>query len=88
MARYDRMTVLNAMYDIGLVPVFYHADVKTVIGVIEACAAGGARVVEFTNRGDLAYKVFVEAAEHVIANDIDVMFISTQGIACCSTSTW
>ena len=43
MARYDRMTVLNAMYDIGLVPVFYHADVKTVIGVIEACAAGGAR---------------------------------------------
>jgi len=42
MARYDRMTVLNAMYDIGLVPVFYHADVKTVIGVIEACAAGGA----------------------------------------------
>jgi 2-dehydro-3-deoxyphosphogluconate aldolase/(4S)-4-hydroxy-2-oxoglutarate aldolase len=73
MARYDRMTVLNAMYDIGLVPVFYHADVKTAIGVIEACAAGGARVVEFTNRGDLAYKVFVEAAEHVIANDIDVI---------------
>ena len=73
MARYDRMTVLNAMYDIGLVPVFYHADVNTAIGVIEACAGGGARVVEFTNRGDQAYKVFVEAAEHVIANDIDVI---------------
>ena len=41
--------------------------------ILLLCAAGGARVVEFTNRGDLAYKVFVEAAEHVIANDIDVI---------------
>ena len=73
MAKHDRMAVLNAMSDIGLVPVFYHHDVQTTISIIEACAAGGARVVEFTNRGDLAYKVFVEAMEHVIANDIDVI---------------
>jgi 2-dehydro-3-deoxyphosphogluconate aldolase/(4S)-4-hydroxy-2-oxoglutarate aldolase len=73
MAKHDRMAVLNAMADVGIVPVFYHADPKTTISIIEACAAGGARVVEFTNRGDLAYKVFVEAMEHVIANDIDVI---------------
>ena len=73
MATYDRMTVLNAMSDIGLVPVFYHPDVQTAISVIESCAAGGARVVEFTNRGDLAYKVFVAAMEHIVANDIDVI---------------
>jgi len=41
--------------------------------VIEACAAGGARVVEFTNRGDLAYRVFAEAMQHVIDNKIDVI---------------
>ena len=73
MAQHDRMTVLNAMFDIGVVPVFYNADPKTTISVIEACAEGGARVVEFTNRGDLAYKVFTEAVEHIIANDIDVI---------------
>ena len=73
MAQHDRMTVLNAMFDIGVVPIFYNADPKTTISVIEACAEGGARVVEFTNRGDLAYKVFTEAVEHIIANDIDVI---------------
>ena len=73
MAQHDRMTVLNAIFDTGLVPVFYHKDVETAIPVIEACAAGGARAVEFTNRGDLAYKVFVKAMEHIIANKIDVI---------------
>ena len=73
MAQHDRMKVLNTIFEIGLVPVFYHKDVETAIAVIEACAAGGARAVEFTNRGDLAYKVFVEAQEHIIANKIDVI---------------
>ena len=73
MAQHDRMTVLNAMFGVGVVPVFYNADPKTAISVIEACAEGGARVVEFTNRGDLAYKVFTEAIEHIIANDLDII---------------
>ena len=73
MAQHDRFTVLNAMFDVGVVPVFYHEDPATTISVVEACAEGGARVVEFTNRGDLAYKVFTEAVEHVIASDLDVI---------------
>lgn len=73
MAKYDRMTVLNAIYDIGVVPVFYHKDKQVAIDVIKACAEGGARCVEFTNRGDLAWKVFVEAMEHVLGNDLDVI---------------
>ena len=73
MAQHDRMKVLNTIFEIGLVPVFYHKDAETAIAIIEACAAGGARAVEFTNRGDLAYKVFVEAQEHIIANKIDVI---------------
>ena len=73
MAQHDRMAVLNAIFDVGVVPVFYHGDLKTVISTIEACAEGGARVVEFTNRGDLAYRVFADAAQHVIDNGIDVI---------------
>lgn len=60
MARFQRLEVLNTMLDTGLVPVFYDGNVETAAKVISACADGGARVVEFTNRGDLAYRVFSE----------------------------
>lgn len=73
MARYDRMTVLGAMGDIGVVPVFYNKDPQTAIDIIKACADGGARCVEFTNRGDLAWKVFVEAMERIVAEDLDII---------------
>ncbi len=73
MAQYDRMTVLNAIVAGGVVPVFYHKDVDTTIAIIEACARGGARTVEFTNRGDLAYQVFAGAIRHIIDHKIDVI---------------
>ena len=73
MAKYDRMTVLNAIAGVGVVPVFYHKDPKVTIDVMKACADGGARCVEFTNRGDLAYHVFTEAVRHVVANDLDII---------------
>lgn len=73
MAKYDRMTVLNAIAGIGMVPVFYNKDPQIAIDVIKACADGGARCVEFTNRGDLAWKVFVEAQEYILANDLDII---------------
>ena len=38
MAQYDRMAVLNAIYDTGIVPVFYNADPETTIHIVEACA--------------------------------------------------
>lgn len=73
MAQHDRMAVLNAIFNTGIVPVFYNKDPETTIHIVEACAAGGARAVEFTNRGDMAYHVFTEAVRHVMANDIDVI---------------
>ena len=73
MARFDRMTVLNAIYEVGVVPVFYNKDPEVAIAVVEACMEGGARVVEFVNRGDLAYKVFTEAMEHTLDKDLDVI---------------
>jgi 2-dehydro-3-deoxyphosphogluconate aldolase/(4S)-4-hydroxy-2-oxoglutarate aldolase len=60
MARFDRMTVLNTMLETGLVPVFYNGDVEVAKKIVTACAEGGARIVEFTNRGDRAWNVFSE----------------------------
>jgi 2-dehydro-3-deoxyphosphogluconate aldolase / (4S)-4-hydroxy-2-oxoglutarate aldolase len=63
MARFDRLAVLNAIVDSGLVPVFYNRDLEVAKQVVAACAEGGARVVEFTNRGDRAWQVFTQLVE-------------------------
>ena len=60
MARFDRMTVLSAMLETGLVPVFYNGDIEVAKKIVAACDKGGARIVEFTNRGDRAWNVFTE----------------------------
>lgn len=60
MARFARIEVLNTIYEIGLVPVFYHKEMEVAKNIIKACADGGARVVEFTNRGDRAHQIFSE----------------------------
>jgi 2-dehydro-3-deoxyphosphogluconate aldolase/(4S)-4-hydroxy-2-oxoglutarate aldolase len=64
MSRLQRLEVLNAIVDTGLVPVFYHSEASVCMQIVEACVAGGARVVEFTNRGDFAPFIFREVAEH------------------------
>jgi len=69
MSKYSRLKVLTSMIETGLVPVFYHPDVKTSISVIDACIAGGAKCFEFTNRGDRAHEVFRELAAHYEASD-------------------
>jgi len=58
MARFRRLDVLQTMIDSGLVPVFYHEDPDVAWKVTKAVAAGGARMLEFTNRGDFALEVF------------------------------
>ncbi len=64
MARFTRMQVLNAMYDISLVPVFYNPDPETAKSVIAAISRGGCKLVEFVNRGDHAFEVFSELEKH------------------------
>lgn len=48
------------MADTGLVPLFYHQDIDVAKQVLTACYKGGARLLEFTNRGDFAHQVFGE----------------------------
>jgi 2-dehydro-3-deoxyphosphogluconate aldolase/(4S)-4-hydroxy-2-oxoglutarate aldolase len=73
MARFDRMTVLNTMLDGGLVPVFYNSNLEVGKKIVSACAAGGARIVEFTNRGDRAWNVFAEIIAWVDEARLDVI---------------
>lgn len=60
MARFSRIEVATTMNETGMVPLFYHADVAVAKGVLKACYKGGARILEFTNRGDYAHEVFRE----------------------------
>jgi 2-dehydro-3-deoxyphosphogluconate aldolase/(4S)-4-hydroxy-2-oxoglutarate aldolase len=73
MARYKRLDVLNTMISIGLVPVFYQPDLETAVNTIDALVAGGARLIEFTNRGDNAYRVFSDLVRHYSSVAPDVI---------------
>lgn len=73
MAAKDRMSVLLAMMDQGVIPVFYHPDVDVCTRVIQACANGGAKCIEFTNRGDFAAHAFHEVARHFAKADPSVI---------------
>ena len=73
MARFMRLDVLNTILETGVVPVFYHPDLETAKAIVRACAAGGARAIEFTNRGDNAYRVFSELVLHFAQEDPSLM---------------
>ena len=73
MAAKDRMAVLSAMMDQSVIPVFYHPDVELCKDVIQACANGGAKCVEFTNRGDFAADVFLQVTKYFAKADPSVI---------------
>lgn len=54
------------MKQTGLVPLFYNSDLETSKKIINACYNGGARLIEFTARGDFAHQVFGELNKYVI----------------------
>lgn len=64
MARCSRLDVWNRIGEVGLVPVFYHADLEVARSVLEACTTAGLNVFEFTNRGDHAIDVFQALVRH------------------------
>ena len=64
MAKYNKLQVIAAMKETGMVPVFYHADIETAKAVLKACYDGGVRAFEFTNRGDFAQEVFGELVKY------------------------
>jgi len=73
MAAKDRMAVLQAMMKQGVIPVFYHPDVEICKDVIQACANGGAKCIEFTNRGDFAAQTFLDVTRYFDKADPSVI---------------
>lgn len=67
MAQYTRMEVASLMQNTGLVPLFYHHDVEVSKKVLKACYDGGARLLEFTSRGDFAFEVFAELNKYALS---------------------
>ena len=65
MAQFTRLEVAKVMKDTGMVPLFYHQDLEVSKKVITACYKGGARLLEFTARGDFAHEVFGELVKYV-----------------------
>jgi len=70
MAKYSRLKVLTTMIESGLVPIFYQADLEVAIQIVNACLAGGAKCVEFTNRGDQAHLVFERLVQRFSTEDV------------------
>ena len=60
MAKFTRIEVFQTMVRTKLVPLHYNPDLDVMKGIVKACHDGGARVLEFTNRGDYAHEVFRE----------------------------
>jgi 2-dehydro-3-deoxyphosphogluconate aldolase/(4S)-4-hydroxy-2-oxoglutarate aldolase len=69
----DRLTVLRAILEPGAVPIFNAPDPGTAFDMVAGCAEGGARAVEFTNRGDFAYETFLALSRRVAAEMPDVI---------------
>lgn len=67
MSQYSRIEVALTMETTGLVPLFFHPDVETGKRVLKACYEGGARLMEFTSRGDFAFEVFSDLNKYAIA---------------------
>src|ERR1035437_9060607 len=61
------------MMDQGIIPAVYHHDVELCRKVIQACVSGGAKCIEFTNRGDFASHLFLDLARDFARADASVI---------------
>ncbi len=86
MAKFTRLDVLNTILDDGLVPLFYHPDAEVARQVFKAVVAGGARVLEFTNRGDFAFQVFTELAQYC-AKEVPEMILGVGSVVDAPTAS-
>lgn len=66
MAKYSRLEVAQVMKDTGMIPLFFHPDVELGKKVLKACYDGGARLLEFTSRGDFAHEVFTALNKYAL----------------------
>lgn len=73
MAIVRRLEVFNAIMRSGLIPIFYHEELSVARHIVDACVAGGATVIEFTNRGDRAWQTFAALLQYRRNSQSDVV---------------
>lgn len=73
MSRFSRLEVYSELLRVGLLPLFYEPDAGLAECAIQACQAGGARLVEFTHRGDLAWQTFSQLSAKLAEKRADVI---------------
>ena len=66
MAQFTRIEVASVMKQTGLIPLFFNNDVDIAKKILKACYDGGARLLEFTARGDFAVEIFSELSKYAI----------------------
>jgi len=66
MAQFTRIEVATAMKDTGMIHLFFHSDIELSRNILKACYDGGARLMEFTARGDFAHEVFRDLTKYAI----------------------
>jgi 2-dehydro-3-deoxyphosphogluconate aldolase/(4S)-4-hydroxy-2-oxoglutarate aldolase len=67
MAKFTRLEVAAKMAETGMLPLFYHSDIEIAKKTLKACYDGGARLLEFTSRGDFAHEIFAQLNKYVLA---------------------
>jgi 2-dehydro-3-deoxyphosphogluconate aldolase/(4S)-4-hydroxy-2-oxoglutarate aldolase len=67
------------MKDNGMVPLFFSSDIELSKSVLKACYDGGARLMEFTARGDFAHEVF-GALEKFAASELPEMILGVGSV--------
>ena len=86
MARFTRIQVAQKMGEQGMVPLFYYPDIEICQKVITACYRGGARLLEFTNRGDYAHEVFGELNKYC-ERELPEMILGVGSVADAGTAS-
>src|SRR6056300_339391 len=86
MANFTRIEVFNKMNQTGLVPLFYNSDIEICKKVVTACYNGGARLLEFTARGDFAHEVFTDLNKFVIKK-FPEMILGTGSVTDAATAS-
>lgn len=66
MAQFSRIEVALTMKNTGMIPLFFSTDIELSKNIIKACYDGGARLIEFTSRGDFAHEVFAALTKYAI----------------------
>ena len=67
------------MKNTGLVPLFFDSNIYTAKQVLKACYDGGARLMEFTARGDFAHEVFGELNKYAL-NELPGMILGVGSV--------